>query len=82
MAKMKGDMMCPAPVCGPKCIVMGLLAAAFAAGGLWMIVAAVLKQSSLMPTSNVLLWYFGGFVLWCIAKCMKMKACPMCRGGM
>ena len=82
MAKkmMKSDAMVCAPgACGPKCIVMGLVSAAFAAGGLWMIVSAVLKQmSGMMPTSNVFLWYFGGLVLWCIAKMCKMKACSYC----
>jgi hypothetical protein len=66
--------------CGPKCIILGLLSAAFAAGGLWMIVGGIMKQwGGMMPWTNIFLWYFGGFVLFCIAKCTKMKACPMCR---
>ncbi len=66
--------------CSPKCIVLGLVAAAFAAGGLWMIVAAVMKQmAGMMPTTNVFLWYFGGFILFAIAKMMKMKCCNFCR---
>jgi hypothetical protein len=66
--------------CSPKCIVLGLVAAAFAAGGLWMVVAAIINQwNRLAPTSNIFLWYFGGFVLFAIAKMMKMKCCNFCR---
>ncbi len=82
MAKMKGDMSmtCAPGQCGPKCIIMGLIAAAFAAGGLWMLVGAVMKQwSGMMPWTNIFLWYFGGLILVCISKCIKMKACGMCR---
>ncbi len=66
--------------CGPKCIVLGLIAAAFAAGGLWMIVAAIMKQwAGMMPWTNIFLWYFGGFILFSIGKMMKMKCCNFCR---
>ncbi len=77
----KGDMgmMCMPGQCGPKCIILGLLAAAFGALGLFLVVGGVVKQMGMMPLGNVWLWYFGGFVLWCIAKMCKMKACPMCK---
>ncbi len=71
-------MACPTGSCGPKCIIMGLLSAAFAGVGLLLLVGGVLKQMEMMPWTNTWLWYFGGFVLWCIAKCCKRKACPMC----
>jgi len=76
----KKDMTCMPGQCGPKCIIMGLIAAAFGAGGLWMIIAAIIKQwSGMMPTSNVFLWYFGGLILIAIAKMCKMKGCGFCR---
>jgi len=65
--------------CGPKCIILGLISAALAAGGLWAIVGGVMKQWGGMPWTAAFLWYFGGLVLWCIAKCVKMKACPVCK---
>ena len=74
------SMMCPPSQCGPKCLILGLIAAVLAAGGLWMLVGGVMMQWSGLPWTNVLLWYVGGFLLWCIAKCAKMKACPMCKG--
>lgn len=78
--KMDMSMTCAPGKCGPSCIIAGLFSAAFAAGGLWMIVGAIMKQWNMMaPTSNVFLWYFGGLILICISKCIKMKACGMCR---
>ena len=75
----KPAMTCPPGQCGPRCIVMGLLAAVFAAAGLWMLVGGVMKQlSGLVPWTNIFLWYLGGFVLWCIAKVCKKKACGEC----
>ena len=66
--------------CGAKCLIMGLVAAALAAGGLWMVVAGVLKQwSGMMPWTTVWLWYFGGFILVCIAKHCRKQSCMMCR---
>ena len=66
--------------CSPKCIILGLIAAAFAAAGLWMVIGGIMKQwSGMMPWSNVWLWYFGGLILFAIGKCCKMKACAMCR---
>lgn len=65
--------------CGPKCIILGLIAAALAAGGLWLVVGGVMGQMKAMPMSSIFLWYFGGFVLWKIAKCLKMKMCSMCQ---
>ena len=81
MAKMKSEMMmCPTGTCGPRCIILGLISAAFASAGLWLIVGAILKQASaIMPWTNVFTWYFGGFILFGVAKCLKMKACGMCR---
>ena len=77
---MKSDMVCPPGQCGPKCIVMGLIAAAFAAGGLWMAVGAIMKQwSGMIPWSNIFLWYFGAFILFSIGRMMKMKCCGFCR---
>lgn len=82
MAKKKKteQMVCPPGSCGPACVALGLLAAAFKAGGLWMVIEGVVRQwNALAPWTNVTLWYFGGFILWCIAcLCMK-KACPQCR---
>lgn len=66
--------------CGPKCMISGLLAAAFMAGALWMIVTAVLKQTVMYSTMHVLLWYFGGFLLFAIARYIKMKSCTICSG--
>ncbi len=66
--------------CGPKCIILGLVSAAFMAGALWTIVGGIWKQWTMAaPMSNIFLWYFGGFILFCIAKCIKMKTCEMCR---
>ncbi len=75
---MKEEMTCPQGACGPKCMLMWLLAAVFLAGGLWMIVGGALMQYSRFPWTQVFLWYLGGFVLWAIAKRCKMKACAMC----
>jgi len=77
MAK-KAKMVCPPSTCGPKCIIMGLLGAVFAAAGLWLVVGGILMQVGRMPWTSIFLWYVGGFVLWCIAKGCKMKACPQC----
>ena len=80
MAK-QSAMMCGPGTCGPKCIVAGLFSAAFGAAALWVLVSALMRQwSGMAPMSNVFLWYFGGLVLVCVAKCIKMKACGMCRG--
>ena len=70
-------MVCPpGGSCGPKCIIMMLLAAVFGALGLWMIVGGVMKQlSGAVPWTSVAMWYAGGFILWCFAKCFKWKAC-------
>jgi len=81
MAKRKAKMeamTCPTGQCGPKCIVMGLLAAAAAAFGLFLLVGGVMKQWSGMPWSAAWTWYFGGFVLMCVKCCLKKKACMQC----
>ncbi len=66
--------------CGPKCIILGLLAAAFAAAGLWMVIGGIMKQwSGMMPWTNVWLWYFGGLILVMISKGCKFKTCMMCK---
>ena len=78
--KMEMMMTCPpSSCCGPKCIVLGIIAALLGAAGLWMLVSGVMMQSQMLPWSSVLLWYTGGFLLWCIAKMAKWKACPMCK---
>ena len=64
--------------CGPKCIVLGLIAAAFFAAGLWTLVSGFQMQSAGMTMGRTFLWYFGGFILWCIGKCVKRKSCGMC----
>ena len=80
MAKKSMEMnMCPTASCGPKCIVSGILSAVAAAAGLWVIVSGVMMQTQMMPWMNTLLWYAGGFLLMGVAKCIKMKACGMCR---
>ncbi len=81
MARKDMGMMCMPGQCGPKCIIFGLIASAFAAGGLFLLVAGILKQMAMMPWTAAFWWYFGGFVLWCVAKICKMKACPTCRMG-
>ena len=69
-----------AGACGPRCIIMGLLSAAFAAGGVWMVIAGIMRQwSATVGFTNVWLWYFGAFILFCIGKCMKFKACATCK---
>ncbi|MBI4145806.1 hypothetical protein HY489_00540 [Candidatus Woesearchaeota archaeon] len=78
MAKKMDSMMCSTAQCGPKCLVLGVISAILAAGGLWLLVGGIKMQWSMLPWKSVLLWYTGGFLLWCIAKCAKMKACPMC----
>ncbi len=66
--------------CGPKCIMLGLLAAAFAAAGFWMVIGGIMKQwSGMAPMSNVFLWYFGGLILVMISKGCKFKSCSMCK---
>lgn len=72
------SMSCMPGQCGPKCLVLGLIAAVLAAGGLWMLVGGIKMQWAMMPWTNVLLWYTGGMLLWCIAKMAKMKCCGMC----
>lgn len=72
-------MTCPTGKCGPTCVFMSLLASVAAAFGLWLLVAGVMKQWSGMSWTGIWTWYFGGFVLWCVAKCFKMKACGACR---
>ncbi|HLF54236.1 MAG TPA: hypothetical protein VI612_00765 [Candidatus Nanoarchaeia archaeon] len=79
MAKKDMGMVCAPGQCGPKCIILGLLSAAFAAGGLWLVVGGIMMQMGAVAMTNVFLWYFGGFVLWCIAKMCKMKCCGYCR---
>jgi len=77
MAKKKGKSgakVCPT-TCGPTCIFMGLLSAAAAAGGLWLLVGGIVAQTNGFPWTTTLTWYFGGFILWCIAKWFKIKAC-------
>lgn len=75
---MKMDMMCPQSQCGPKCLLLGLIAAVLAAGGLWMLVGGARMQWAGLPWKSVLVWYTGGFLLWYVAKCTKMKACGTC----
>ena len=77
MAK-KEEMMCPTTECGPKCFLFGVIASLVAAAGLWMVVGGVMMQWSQAVWNSVLLWYTGGMVLFCVAKCIKMKACPSC----
>lgn len=79
MKNMDMSMMCAQSSCGPRCIISGVLAAAAAAAGLWMLVAGVMMQSGGQPLLNNILWYAGGFLLWGVAKCIKMKACSVCR---
>jgi len=79
MAK-KEMMVCPTGPCGPRCIIFGILAAAFFAAGLWTIVTGVMMQTGPMAATmgRTFLWYLGGFVLWMVGKGFKGKACPMC----
>ncbi|PIN74765.1 hypothetical protein COV18_06100 [Candidatus Woesearchaeota archaeon CG10_big_fil_rev_8_21_14_0_10_37_12] len=70
---------CAPEACGPKCIILVLIAILLTAGGLWMLVAGWQMQTAGFVWSQVTLWYAGGFLLWCIAKCIKMKACGKCR---
>ncbi len=81
MAKtMKSDMVCSAGPCGPKCIVFGLLSAAFMAAALVVIVMGVQIQwtNMLVPYWKIGLYYFAGLILACIGKCFKMKCCGTC----
>ncbi len=80
MARMMSGTAKSCQPCGPRCLFMGLVAAALAAAGLWVIVEGVLKQMNpQMPWTTIVLWYFGGFLLWCIAKICKMQ-CKACSG--
>ena len=72
-------MVCPPGQCGPKCIVLGLVGAAAAGLGLWLVVAGFLKQSAGMTLTSAWMWYAGGFLVFGVAKCIKKKACGMCR---
>ncbi|RMD58458.1 hypothetical protein D6825_00855 [Candidatus Woesearchaeota archaeon] len=76
---MRAGAVCPPSKCGPKCLLLGLISAVLMAAGLWLLVGGVMMQWSAMSWQKVLAWYSGGFVLWCIAKCAKMKACPSCK---
>jgi hypothetical protein len=81
MAKtMKSSMTCPTGPCGPKCIVYGLLSAAFIAAALVVIVMGVHTQwtNMLIPYWKIGLYYFAGLILAMIGKCFKMKCCGMC----
>jgi hypothetical protein len=74
-------MVCASGKCGPTCIIAGLFSAAFGAAALWVIIGTIMKQWAGMGSmTNLFLWYFGGLILVCIAKCIKMKTCGMCRG--
>ena len=65
-------------MCGPKCLIMKLLAIILMALGLWVGITGIMMQLAMMPFTRVILWYLGGFLLFCIAKHFKMKACGTC----
>lgn len=66
-------------MCGPKCLIMKLLAIILMALGLWVGITGIMQQLAMVPFTKVMLWYLGGFLLFCIAKHLKMKSCGMCK---
>ncbi len=75
---MSPPMTCASGSCGPRCVLWGLIAVILAALGLWMLMSGIMKQWSMAPWTTASLWYLGGFILWCLAKCSKLKACDKC----
>ncbi len=65
--------------CGPKCLILKLLAIVLMALGLWVGITGIMMQLALIPFTRVILWYLGAFLLFCIAKHLKMMACGMCK---
>ncbi|MCX6708800.1 MAG: hypothetical protein NTW67_04115 [Candidatus Woesearchaeota archaeon] len=47
--------------------------------GLWVGITGIMMQLGMIPFTRVILWYLGAFLLFCIAKHMKMMACGMCK---
>ncbi|MBW2969500.1 hypothetical protein KY319_00045 [Candidatus Woesearchaeota archaeon] len=65
--------------CGLRCLIMKLIAILLAGAGLYVIVSGIMRQwAGMFPFTHVFLWYAGGFLLWCLAKYFKMKACDTC----
>ena len=55
-------------------IVCFIIAAILAAVGLFLLVGGIAKQVAGFPWSTVMLWYFGGFILFMLGKFCKWKA--------
>ena len=55
-------------------VVCGIIAAILAAIGLYLVVGGIAKQVGGLPWTTVLWWYFGGFILFMLAKFCKIKA--------
>ena len=81
MAKKTEAMVCNT-TCGPTCLVFGVLGSAVAAFGLaWLVYGLGLQwQMAAVPWDLQVLWrYTLGFVVLCVAKCLKRKACQSCQ---
>lgn len=55
-------------------VICVIIAAILAGLGLFAIVSGITKQLAKVSLGTVLLWYFGGFILFMLAKLCKLKA--------